>query len=79
MDFGSRAGSKEPWRIGSDIIRLSSSAIFRLRTGAPGPETQRAKIMRKVGVHSLAELIPYAIRHKIFTSPSAEEEIPNQK
>src|ERR1700676_916524 len=36
-------------------------------------ETHRAKIMRKVGVHSLAELIHYAIRHKIFTAPSAEE------
>jgi DNA-binding NarL/FixJ family response regulator len=36
-------------------------------------ETHRAKIMRKVGVHSLAELIHYAIRHKIFSSPSAEE------
>jgi DNA-binding NarL/FixJ family response regulator len=36
-------------------------------------ETHRAKIMRKVGVHSLAELIHYAIRHKIFTAPSAEQ------
>jgi DNA-binding NarL/FixJ family response regulator len=36
-------------------------------------ETHRAKIMRKVGVHSLAELIHYAIRHKIFTAPSTEQ------
>jgi DNA-binding NarL/FixJ family response regulator len=36
-------------------------------------ETHRAKIMLKIGVHSLAELIHYAIRHKIFTAPSAEE------
>jgi DNA-binding NarL/FixJ family response regulator len=35
-------------------------------------ETHRAKVMRKVGVHSLAELIHYAIRHKIFTAPTAE-------
>jgi DNA-binding NarL/FixJ family response regulator len=36
-------------------------------------ETHRAKIMLKLGLHSLAELIHYAIRHKIFTAPSAEE------
>src|SRR5580704_12322076 len=33
-------------------------------------ETHRAKIMLKLGLHSLAELIHYAIRHKIFTPPS---------
>jgi DNA-binding NarL/FixJ family response regulator len=36
-------------------------------------ETHRAKIMLKLGVHSLAELIHYAIRHKIFSAPSATE------
>ena len=36
-------------------------------------ETHRAKIMLKLGLHSLAELIHYAIRHKIFTSPSPTE------
>ena len=36
-------------------------------------ETHRAKIMRKLGLHSLTELIHYAIRHKIFTAPSATE------
>ena len=36
-------------------------------------ETHRAKIMLKLGLHSLAELIHYAIRHKIFTSPSSAE------
>jgi DNA-binding NarL/FixJ family response regulator len=36
-------------------------------------ETHRAKIMLKLGVHSLAELIHYAIRHKIFTPPSTTE------
>jgi DNA-binding NarL/FixJ family response regulator len=36
-------------------------------------ETHRAKIMLKLGLHSLAELIHYAIRHKIFTAPSATE------
>jgi two-component system, NarL family, response regulator NreC len=33
-------------------------------------ETHRAKIMLKLGLHSLAELIHYAIRRKIFTAPS---------
>src|SRR6267378_5846238 len=32
-------------------------------------ETHRARIMLKLGLHSLAELIHYAIRHKIFTAP----------
>jgi DNA-binding NarL/FixJ family response regulator len=36
-------------------------------------ETHRARIMLKLGLHSLAELIHYAIRHKIFTAPSATE------
>jgi len=36
-------------------------------------ETHRARIMVKLGLHSLAELIHYAIRHKIFTTPSARE------
>jgi DNA-binding NarL/FixJ family response regulator len=36
-------------------------------------ETHRARIMLKLGLHSLAELIHYAIRHKIFTVPSATE------
>jgi DNA-binding NarL/FixJ family response regulator len=36
-------------------------------------ETHRAKIMLKLGLHSLAELIHYAIRHEIFTAPSATE------
>jgi len=36
-------------------------------------ETHRAKIMLKLGLHSLAELIHYAIRNKIFTAPNAAE------
>ena len=36
-------------------------------------ETHRAKIMLKLGLHSLTELIHYAIRHKIFTASSAKE------
>jgi DNA-binding NarL/FixJ family response regulator len=36
-------------------------------------ETHRAKIMLKLGLHSLAELIHYAIRHEIFSPPSSAE------
>ena len=34
-------------------------------------ETHRAKIMQKFGLHSLAELVHYAIRQKIVTPPSS--------
>jgi DNA-binding NarL/FixJ family response regulator len=36
-------------------------------------ETHRAKIMLKLGMHSLAELIHYAIRNKIVSPPNASE------
>jgi DNA-binding NarL/FixJ family response regulator len=36
-------------------------------------ETHRAKIMLKLGLHSLAELIHYAIRNKIVSVPSASD------
>jgi DNA-binding NarL/FixJ family response regulator len=36
-------------------------------------ETHRARILAKLGLHSLTALIHYAIRHKIFTAPSATE------
>jgi DNA-binding NarL/FixJ family response regulator len=36
-------------------------------------ETHRAKIMLKLGLHSLTELIHYAIRHKIISAPGAPE------
>jgi two-component system, NarL family, response regulator NreC len=36
-------------------------------------ETHRANIMLKLGLHSLAELIHYAIRHKIYTAPTPAE------
>jgi DNA-binding NarL/FixJ family response regulator len=36
-------------------------------------ETHRAKIMLKLGLHSIAELIHYAIRNKIVSTPSASE------
>jgi DNA-binding NarL/FixJ family response regulator len=34
-------------------------------------ETHRSKIMLKLGMHSLADLIHYALRHKIITVPDA--------
>src|ERR1700704_4002044 len=36
-------------------------------------ETHRAKIMLKLGLHSLTELIHYAIRHEIISAPGAPE------
>jgi len=36
-------------------------------------ETHRAKIMLKLGLHSLTEVIHYAIRHKIISSPGAAD------
>jgi DNA-binding NarL/FixJ family response regulator len=36
-------------------------------------ETHRAKIMLKLGLHSLTELIHYAIRQEIFLSPGGSE------
>jgi DNA-binding NarL/FixJ family response regulator len=42
-------------------------------------ETHRAKIMLKLGLHSLAELIHYAMRHGIISAPSAADHLANQK
>ena len=36
-------------------------------------ETHRAKIMLKLGLHSLTELIHYAIRHEIFSAPGTSD------
>jgi DNA-binding NarL/FixJ family response regulator len=36
-------------------------------------ETHRAKIMLKLGLHSITELIHYAIRHKIVSAPDFQE------
>ena len=36
-------------------------------------ETHRAKIMLKLGLHSLAELIHYALQHGIISAPSTAE------
>jgi len=36
-------------------------------------ETHRAKIMMKLGLHSLTEVIHYAIRHKIIAAPGVAD------
>jgi DNA-binding NarL/FixJ family response regulator len=62
-----------------EIIRLlaegkaNKQIAARLGITIRTVETHRAKIMLKLGLHSLAELIHYAIRHKIFTAPSDAE------
>ena len=53
--------------------KANKEIAIRLGISIRTVETHRAKIMLKVGVHSLAALIHYAIRHKIFTAPSPEE------
>jgi DNA-binding NarL/FixJ family response regulator len=47
--------------------QIAAKLGITLRTA----ETHRKKIMLKLGLHSLVELIHYAIRHKIFTAPSS--------
>lgn len=42
-------------------------------------ETHRGTIMLKLGLHSLAELIHYAMRHGIISEPSAAEYLSNQE
>jgi Bacterial regulatory proteins, luxR family len=36
-------------------------------------ETHRAKIMSKLGLHSLAALVHYTIRHKIISAPNTSD------
>jgi DNA-binding NarL/FixJ family response regulator len=74
---------KQPWTRLSprevEIIRLladgkankviAADLGITIRTA----ETHRARIMLKLGVHSLAELIHYAIRHKILSAPNFTE------
>jgi DNA-binding NarL/FixJ family response regulator len=58
-----------------EIIRLLAQGKFNkeiaveLGIAVRTAETHRAKIMLKLGLHSLAELIHYAIAHGIITSP----------
>jgi DNA-binding NarL/FixJ family response regulator len=62
-----------------EIIRLLAEGKSNKETAAElgitirTVETHRAKIMLKLGFHSLAELIHYAIRSEIVPPPSASE------
>jgi DNA-binding NarL/FixJ family response regulator len=53
--------------------RANKEIAVELRISIRTVETHRAKIMLKLGLHSLTELIHYAIRHKIFTPLSGTE------
>jgi len=62
-----------------EIIRLlaegkaNKEIAAELGITARTVETHRAKIMLKLGLHSLTELIHYAIRHEIFSAPGPAE------
>jgi|ERR1700730_2245572 len=62
-----------------EIIRLlaegkaNKEIAARLGITIRTVETHRAKVMLKLGLHSLTELIHYAIRHEIFSAPGAPE------
>jgi DNA-binding NarL/FixJ family response regulator len=62
-----------------EVIRLlaegkaNKEIAVRLGITVRTVETHRAKIMLRLGLHSLTELIHYAIRHKIFTALSGTE------
>jgi DNA-binding NarL/FixJ family response regulator len=62
-----------------EIIRLLAEGRANKEIGAElgittrTVETHRARIMHKLGLHSLAELIHYAIRHEIFSAPGPAE------
>jgi DNA-binding NarL/FixJ family response regulator len=75
---GQRGGTRTtPREI--EIIRLlaegksNKEIASQLGIAVRTVETHRAKIMLKLGLHSLAELIHYAMRHGIISAPSAAE------
>lgn len=73
---GERAGARTTPRE-TEIIRLlaegrsNKEIAAQLGIAVRTVETHRSKIMLKLGLHSLAELIHYAIQHKIFSAPKA--------
>jgi DNA-binding NarL/FixJ family response regulator len=68
-----------------EIIRLlaegksNKEVAAQLEIAVRTVETHRAKIMLKLGLHSLAELIHYAMRHRVISAPSTAEYLVNQK
>ena len=75
---GKRAGPRATPRE-LEIIRLlaegktNKEIAAQLGIAVRTVETHRAKIMLKLGLHSLAELIHYAMRHGIISAPKAAE------
>ncbi len=69
----------KPTRREVEIIRLLAEGKANKEIGAGlgittrTVETHRARIMLKLGLHSLTELIHYAIRHEIFSAPGSGE------
>jgi DNA-binding NarL/FixJ family response regulator len=63
----------------TEIIRLLAEGLAnkeiasKLGIAIRTVETHRAKIMLKLGLHSLSALIHYAIRHKIMSGPGVSE------
>jgi DNA-binding NarL/FixJ family response regulator len=68
-----------------EIIRLlaegkcNKEIAVQLGIAVRTVETHRAKIMLKLGLHSITELVHYAIRHRIIPAPSISEHIAKQK
>jgi DNA-binding NarL/FixJ family response regulator len=75
---GERAGARMTPRE-LEIIRLlaegksNKEIATALGIAVRTVETHRARIMLKLGLHSLAELIHYSMRHGIIPAPSASE------
>jgi DNA-binding NarL/FixJ family response regulator len=75
---GGRAGT-QPTPRETEIIRLlaegrsNKEIAGQLGIAVRTVETHRAKIMLKLGLHSLAQLIHYAIQHKIVSAPKTSE------
>jgi DNA-binding NarL/FixJ family response regulator len=68
-----------------EIIRLlaegraNKEIAAELGITARTVETHRARIMLKLGLHSIAELIHYAIRHEIYSAPRDSEQFHHEK
>jgi DNA-binding NarL/FixJ family response regulator len=80
---GERAGVRITPRE-SEIVRLLAEAksnkeiASQLGIAVRTVETHRANIMLKLGLHSLAELVHYALRCGIISAPSAAGDLANQ-
>jgi DNA-binding NarL/FixJ family response regulator len=79
-----RAGDRTTPRE-TEIIRLladgksNKEIAVQLGIAVRTVETHRAKIMLKLGLHSITELVHYAIRHKIIPAPIISDHNVKQK